>query len=401
MTDLIVARQPILDRKQELYAYELLFRPGATDQSAAVNGDAASARVLLTSLVEMGLERVVGDRFAFINFTGALLQSDLIRLLPKERIVLEVLESVRVDAAMIEAIRALAAQGYRFALDDFVYRPENADLIPHAEFIKLDVLALGRDGVRAQLDLLRGAKATLIAEKVETHEEWQWCTEQGFHMFQGYYFCRPRVIAGKALPTSQMTVLVLLAKLQDPNVNFTEIDAMVRRDVGLTHRLLKIINSAQYSLPRKIESIKEALVMLGLRFTRMWASLIALAAVKQTPREAFTTTLVRARMCETLAGKAGQNPADTYFLVGLLSTLDTLLDRPLDAVMRELPLSDAMRNAILKREGDMGAALACAIAQERGDWDAVRYHKLEAPQIQTAYLDALTWAQEVNAKMED
>lgn len=401
MTDLIVARQPILDRKQELYAYELLFRPTASEQPAAVDGDAASARVLLTSLVEMGLEKVVGDRLAFINFTGALLQSDLIRLLPKERLVLEVLETVRVDATMLEAIRTLAAQGYRFALDDFVHRPELADLIPHAAFIKLDVLALGRDGVRAQLALLAGAKTTLVAEKVETHEDWQWCAEQGFHMFQGYYFCRPRVIAGKALATNQVTVLLLLAKLQDPNVKFSEIDAMVRRDVGLTHRLLKIINSAQYALPRKIESIKEALVMLGLRFTRMWASLIALAGVKQTPREAFTTTLVRARMCETLAGVAGQNPADTYFLVGLLSTLDTLLDRPLEAVLRELPLSEPVRTALLERKGDMGEALACAIAQERGEWDAVRYRNLAGTQIQTAYLDALTWAQEVNAQMAD
>lgn len=404
MTDAIVARQPILDRKQDLFAYELLFRPAPTELVSSVGGDAATARVLITSLIEMGLDRVVGNAPAFVNLTESLLlQPEVVRLLPRESLVLEILETVCFSPPVVEAIQGYADAGYRLALDDFEFQPAAVPLLAVTEFVKIDVLQLGRDGVRRQLDQLRSVpklKAKLLAEKVETLDEYQWCMEQGFQYFQGYYFCKPRILEGKTVPTSQMTVLLLIAQLQNPEVSFEEIDRLLKGDVGLAHRVLKIVNSAQYGLRRKLNSIKDALIYLGLRFMRMWASLIALAGMSHGPKEMLVTTLVRARMCELLAESSGKTPVDPYFLVGLLSALDVLLGRPLEELLRELPISEDVRAALLRQEGDMGAALNCALAQERGEWGGVNYGGLPAARIYETWLAALTWAQETGSRLQ-
>ncbi len=401
MSQIMVARQPILDRRQDLFAYELLYRSAGSRGAAGHTGDAATATVILTSLVEMGLEKVTGGHPAFVNMTGSLLCSEMISILPPDQVVLEVLETVRVDPAMVEVVRALAGQGYKVALDDFVFTPEQESLVAIADYIKLDVLSLGHDGTLEQLKALKGARAKLVAEKVETREECDWCLEQGFHFLQGYYFCKPSLMEEKSLASRQVTVLALLAKLHDPNVSFNDLDKLIRSDVGLTHRVLKIINSARFSLARKIDSLKEALVLLGLRRTRMWVALIALAGAGKTPREALTATLVRARMCELLAEKSKRPAPDVYFMTGLLSTLGVLLNQELEQAVKGLPLSDAVKHAILGQEGELGEALRCAEAHEKAAWDEMRFGSLTEEEIRNSYLSAVSWAAEVNEQVAE
>ncbi len=399
MPDMMVARQPILDANQDLHAYELLYRP-APDAMAAADGDAATARVMMTSLVEMGLENVVGSVPAFVNMTRALILSETIQLLPPDRVVLELLEHIRIDGPLFAAVKRLTAGGYRFALDDFLWRDDLEPVIELCDYVKLDLRQLNAARLNEYTARLKGRRPRLIAEKVETQEEVDLCLKLGISLFQGYFFCRPRVMSNRALSPTQNTLLALVSRLQDPDVPFNDLAKVVQGDVGLTHKLLRIINSAFYSLPRKVESVKDALVLLGLRTVRRWASLIALAGLGKIPREGFTAALVRARTCELLAERSRQHGADTHFMAGLLSTLGDLLGSPLEEVIADLPLSESLRAALLTGEGDLGAAIACATAHETAQWEAMRYRTLTPGQIRDAYIQAVTWAADVNEQLK-
>ena len=373
---------------------ELLFRRNGEDQAVFFDGDYATARVVVNAFSGTGSVDILDGKPAFINLTENLLNSGMINMLPKNRAVLEILEDVKVDGAMVKNVHDLVRAGYKVALDDFEWRPEMLPLVRVASFIKLDIMALSVEQVRRNLSLLRPYKAKLVAEKVETKDELKWCMGQGFDLFQGFFLAKPQKISGRRIPAHHASMLHLLSRVSDPSLSIREINHLICRDVGLSYRFLKIVNSAYYNLPGKVVSIQHALSLLGLDFTRMWVSLIALAAIDDKPDEVFITGAIRAKMCELLAKKQGAERTSSYYVVGLLSILDALMDAPLTDIVQDLPLDDDIMTALVDRRGPMSSALDCVVAHEQCRWSEVAFGGLDTGTIQKAYVEALAWASE-------
>ena len=394
--DLFVGRQPIFDNNLELVAYELLFRGGRDHTQANIdNADAATSQVILNTFLEIGLDNIVGKHYAFINLTRSFITGHFQLPFETDRVVLEVLEDIDIDAEVIQGVKALAARGFQIALDDFLYDEDrHKDIVPLANIIKIDLLAQDRETLDRHVGILREKRVKLLAEKVETEEEFEHCKALGFDFYQGYLFAKPSMVSGKRAPTSRLAIMDLLGRLQNPAITIDELEEQISQDVSLSYKILHYINSSFFALRRKIDSLHQALVLLGLDNVRNWVSLIALSGIDGKPAYMLNETILRAKMAELLASAAGRQAAERYFTVGLFSSLERLLDTPMPEILKDLPLSSELQQALLQHEGDLGAALECVLAYERGDFDAVSYAGLSATQIKQAYLDALTWAME-------
>lgn len=384
-----MGRQPIFDLRGHAVGYELLFRTGGVQ--AAFDGYRATAEVVVGSLTEIGLERLVGGAQAWINVDRAFLVDGLATTMPPGQTVLEILEDQVVDDELVRSARELRRLGYRIALDDFVYTPEAEPLLAVADVVKLDVRALGLDGLAEHVQRLSMLGVGMVAEKVETHEEHIFCREAGCALFQGYFFCRPETVrAGKVAP-GRLALLQLISALQDPAVEFEEVERLLVHDAALAYRLLSYVNSAFFSLRQQVSSIAQALVLLGIENARRWATLSLFAGVGGKPRELTVTALLRARFCE-LAGAslAGVN-ASELFTLGLFSVIDALLDMPIEEIMVNMPFTDSLRDALLRRAGVLGSLIECVAALEAGQHAAAESIVPEAPRY---YVEAIGWAGE-------
>jgi c-di-GMP-related signal transduction protein len=390
----LVARQAIYDRAQDVVGYELLFRQQESDDCAVISDrDTASTSVILDTFLNIGLDQIVGSSPAFLNLTRNFFLGAQKLPFPKERVVLEVLEGELIDPPLVEAVRAYSAAGYRIALDDFVYRADYDPLLDLADIVKIDVLELAPREVEEQLRLVAPYDVVLLAEKVETHEHFAYCRDLGFDLYQGFFLNRPKVVTGYRIPANRMATLRLLAKLQDPNVQLDRLEQVIREDLSLSYKLLRLINSAFYALPQRIESIRQTLVLLGLQQIRSWVSLLTLSALEDKPSELTVTAMVRAKMAERMCEEAGQFNTDVAFTVGLFSTLDAMLDMPMDEILETLGLAEGLAAALTaEHSGSLGEVLECVLAYERGDWDRVSYRNLDLHQIRVCYLDAIEWA---------
>ena len=390
METIFVARQPIYDHHLRVYAYELLFRSNASNQANVIDGDQATSEVVVNSIMDIGLDNVVGRHPAFINMTRGFLTGALPLPLMKEQVVLEVLEDLSPDDELISGLTALAASGYLIALDDFVFRPDLKRLLEIAHIVKLDILALGPDGVSAQVELLRDYPVKLVAEKVETQDELARCQALGFDYFQGFFFCQPDIVTGKRPDGNRLVVLELLAKLQDPAADAADLEKLIARDASLAHRLLRYINSAFFGLRSTVTSIKHALILMGTAVVRQWASLILMVGLADgKPAELLVTGMVRAKMCELIGSADPEIPADQYFTVGLFSILDALMDMPLPEILNDLPLAAEMKSALTDYSGLLGDTLRGVLDYEQGHWE--RLDVAAGATYQGAYLSALQW----------
>ena len=395
--DIFVGRQPIFDRQLNVVGYELLFRGFEADEANVVDGDLATSQVIVNTFMEIGLDRLVGNGLAFMNLTRRFLIDEYPLPVMQGRMVLEVLEDVKVDEALVNALRRLSRQGYQIALDDVVHPEDVSPLLEIADIVKIDLLAVDQDRLGEHVATLREYGVRLLAEKVETHEDMELCLDLGFDCFQGFFLSRPKVVSGRRMPASRLAIVRLLAELQNPYIEFGELEAIVRQDVALSYRLLRLINSAFFSLPTKITTIRQALTLLGIQQVQAWLSLLLLAKIDDKPRALMTTAMTRAKMCELLAMAANEPGPEADFTVGLFSVLDALLDLPMEEVVTALPLSDEVTAALLESQGHLGAALDCALAYERGDWDAVSYLSLTPEEIRDAYLESLDWTMRAGA----
>lgn len=392
-----VARQPILDARQQVFGYELLYRAAARDESCVPASGSISARVIGDAVLGIGFDTLTGGRQAFVNLDMHTLLADASGLLDPDRVVLELLEHVAVTPEVVAMCSSLRERGYALALDDFVPGSPAEALVPLARFVKLDVLALETDALHAETRRLMAAGVSVIAEKVETAEMFERARAAGCSLFQGYYFCRPETFSSGALPASSVTQLRLVAALNQPSVSLTAIEDLLKHDASLAYRVLRTVNSAGFGLRREIHSIREALLLLGLDQIRKWSSVWVLAGMNRGPSELVTMTVIRARCCE-LIGQAldrADNGA-AYFLLGLCSLLDVLLGHPMDTVTHELPLEAEIRQALL---GDRNAArdtLDAVTHYEQGRWDdaaaAAAALGLSDHALPDAYADALGWA---------
>ena len=399
--DAFIARQPILDRTRRVIGYELLFR--ASDEATGFSGspEVASARVIADSLGSFGLDVMTHGRLAFINLTRSVLLDRVTTLLPPAGVVLELLEQIEADAEVLEACRDLKEQGYVLALDDFVPSAANRELIPLADYVKVDIAAVADlpEWVREVRGHSGGGRpAALIAERIETAEDYQRAADAGLTHFQGFFLGRPATQSTKRIPEARLGYVGLLQSINDPDLTLPKLEQLIKPDAALCLRVLKTVNSAAFGLRTEVGSIRDALVLLGLDPIRRWVSLWAMASLtKGAHPELLLNAIVRARTCELLWQRGGAMlPSGKGFLLGMCSILDAVFDAPMENVVAQLPLDDTLRAALLGDDNTARRLLDAVLAYERGDWTAwqglaVRAG-LPAQMFAGASSDAMTWA---------
>jgi len=373
--DFYLGRQPVLDRNQALYGYELLFRNAAVSGDAGAgmpNGLSATAAVIAHA-AQLGLARAIGDATCFLNVDADVLASDIFAFLPRERTVLEIVDSALPDEAMLARMRELAGHGFRFALDGVSGDSIRLQrLLPLVAFVKLDLRKVPPTALPALVCRLHAMEKQLVAEKVETREEYQACLDLGFDYFQGFYFARPSVLGGRKLSPSQLTVLDLM-NLVTSDVDNAEIERAVKRDVTLALNLLRLVNTPAVGARQRIDSVSQALVVLGRRQLQRWLQIMLYAEPatrghNQTPLLMLATT--RGRLMELLAQRLrpGQRQlGEVAFTVGIMSLMDTLFGIPMLEIVEQIPVSDEIRGALLKRAGFFGELLKLAERIEQAD----------------------------------
>ena len=395
--DIFITRQPIYDHDLHAVAYELLFQNLAEDDSR-VDYDDATTEVLINSLVEVGLPNIAENKLAFIGISPKYIRGELPVALEETNVVLQIAAQFADLEQLPDQLRSLKADGFPIALKGFLFDPDTVGLAELADYVKIDISRLTQEELQQQIALLKSANTTVVAEKVATQNDFARCQELGFDQFQGYFFCEPNVIKGQRTPTSRLAVLHLLAEIQKPNITFADLEKLIAKDVTLSYRILRYINSALYALPHKIESIRHALTMLGMRAVKNWVTVLAQSKFDDKPYELMITSLIRARMCELLADSLDIKH-DATFVVGLFSTLDALLDRPMDEVLKDLPLTEEVNLAIVEKHGPLGQILQCAMAYEQGDWEQLPDLGLDNTTIKNAYLEAIQWTRDVGKEI--
>ncbi len=386
---LFIARQPIFDQKQRVYGYEILFRDSRRNIASVFDGDRATSQVITDTFLEIGLDKLVGSKYAFFNLTRNFLINDTDFPLSSAHVGLEILETVEVDDKLVKSVERLVDQGFKIALDDFEYREEVVPLLPLAHLVKIDILDRSREQLAEEVSKVRQYPARLVAERVETQEAFDMAVELGFDYFQGYFLCEPELLERKRLPDNKLSILRVLAKLQDPDVGPKELEAIIKQDVALSYKLLRCVNSAYYGVSLEIKSIQHAIVYLGLPAVRNWVRLLVLAGLTDRPPELITIALTRGKMCEILSEHAPNLSREVAFTVGLFSVLDALLNAPLETILESVPLSEEIDRALLQGKGPYGVLLGFVKDYEQGNWDSIEDGPYPADAVKQAYIDAL------------
>ncbi|HTS76308.1 MAG TPA: HDOD domain-containing protein [Bryobacteraceae bacterium] len=402
--EVFVARQPIFDRDRGLYGYELLYRSTQSrDEFDGAEDYSATAQVISGILLSIGLDQIVGGKKAFLNFSDRLLRDGLHLSLPADVAVIEILETVRPDANLIALCRAVRDQGYTLALDDFVGDPAFEPLTELAHLIKVDIQQTRKSEQQRLLRRYRPRGIALLAEKVETQEEFEWARRAGYDYFQGYFFARPVVVRGKQVPAAKINCLRLLSEMQAPELDFRRLEKLIEADVALAYKLLRYVNSALFGRRAEIQSIQRALTIMGASEIRRWSALAAVPALAtDKPGELATLALVRARFCERLMEITALARRNEAFLMGLFSLLDALLDCPLDQALGSVALGGGIRQVLLDAapENDtLRNIYRLTRCYENGDWDEVedlaRGCGLKGSEVGAAYVEATLWARQM------
>ena len=394
----LFARQAIYDKYSNVIAYELLFRHSDDNYAQVIDGDHATSSVLLNSFGNQSIHEIIGNKKVFINFTESLLATP--PPLPADRLVIEVLEDVKASDKVLESLNKLKSDGFDIALDDFFINKETKKMISKASIIKIDVLALSDAKLIKYVEYLKPLNIKLLAEKVEDHEMMQKCIDLGFDWFQGYYLCKPEVVKGVKISEAKHTVLRLLGVLNNASSTFDEIVDIIATDSKLSYKILSIVNSSSVGTVKAIESLKQAVAMLGIENIKHWANIILLASTDDKPKELCSISLTRAKFCEKLGEQfEGKELAESCFTTGLLSNLDAFVDRSKAELIKQLNLSTPIADALLHLNGLQGVILEIALHYERGQWDKIDWKKMESVKlddnsVNMLYAESLSWATE-------
>lgn len=398
--EVFVARQPIFDRGQHVYGYELLFRKGVS-HVLETNGDSATSTVLTNSFSLIGLENLTSGKRAFINFTRNLLLRQVVTTLPADMVAVEILEDVEPDPLTIEACRRLKSRGYVLVLDDFAYAPRFAPLIELADIIKIDFLATPVEERQRLPRLLANSEIKFLAEKVETKEDFQMALDFGYSYIQGYFFSKPETIAVQDIPGYKLNYLYTLYEINQPQVNFDSLEAVILREVSLSYKLLRFINSAFFNLRHRIKTVRHALMLLGTEEIRKWASLVALSGMgADKPDELAVLSAMRGKFFELLAMECGMDHHRTdMYMMGLFSLVDAFTDCPMHEVLKQLPLNEEVKRALAHEGGRFEPVLQLALAYEEANWARVselasllRNGEASLPKL---YQEAVAWANQI------
>jgi EAL and modified HD-GYP domain-containing signal transduction protein len=392
-----LARQPILTANTPIFGYEILSRYGPENFFRPAPGNASDVNAM-DELFLMGLKQMTHGLPAFLNCTRDFLLKNYLELLPRENVVGEILETVEPDADVLAACKHVKNQGYRLALDDYEDRPELAPFLALADFVKIDFLTTSLAEQKRLGQKFRRLGIPLIAEKVESHEQFHRGRDMGYELFQGYFFCRPEMVTRRGVPANKLVCLHLLRAATRQQIDLTEIANLIKQELSLSYRLLRYLNSPLFSFVGEVHSIPHALRLLGERPIQKWISLVSVAAMADDkPGELVRMPLVRARFCELLAEAADMEPlAGDLFLLGLLSLLDAMLNMPMAQVLADLPVNDEIRNALNGQPSRFRAVFEVVLHYETGTWEqleksahAAGVNEAIIPEI---YSNALAWA---------
>ena len=393
-----VARQPIFDRGEKVFGYELLFRDGLEN---AFSGDTDEAsRATLDRSLLMGLDVLCDGRRAFVNCTRDVLLKDYMTLLPSTLAVAEILESVEPDDLVIAACRHLKEAGYLIALDDFVENDPREPLTELADFIKVDLQLTQLDRAAAMIKRYGPWRCRMLAEKVETREEFTVARKAGFMYFQGYFFRRPETVVAREIPANSVNYLRMWQAVSKPELDVREIEKVIKGEASICYRLLRYLNSAAFGFASEIHSVRHALAMLGEREVRRWVRLVAtLGAGQSKPSELVLSALVRARFCELLSPKIAHGDSD-LFLMGLISLMDVILETPMQQILDNIPLDQETNAVLLGGASRLRPLYQLMLAQESGEWPAAAelasHLHLDENEVAECYWEAMRWAREVS-----
>lgn len=399
--DLFLARQPIFDRNRDVIAYELLFRSAGGSPVPVAEYEKAALDVIRDIFFVFGLDQLTGGKKAFINLSRRALVEEQVTIFPPDAVVVEILENIEPDAEVIAACAKLKDAGYTLALDDFIYRPAMDPLIGLADYIKVDFKQTMGGQRREMVQQFGSGGIKLLAEKVETQEEFREALDCGYLFFQGYFICEPELISRKEIPGFKVNYLRIMREVNQPQIDLDKLEQIIKQDLSLSYKLLRYLNSAWFGWRTEVTSIKAALVKLGEKPTRKWASMVAYTNLgEDKPSEVLTTSLIRARFCELMGPEARlKGRSLDLFLTGMFSLIDTLVDRPLAEVLDELNVSAEVKRTLLRDRTPMSGVYSLVLAYERGRWDEVLKlageMQVPAARIPQRYTEALEWAHQV------
>jgi EAL and modified HD-GYP domain-containing signal transduction protein len=405
MQEIFIARQPIVDRNEVLVAFELLFRSANRSDAGVVDDTHATSQVVVNAFGEMGIAKVLGTSKGFVNVDAVFLQSDLIELLPKEQVVIELLETISINRQIVERCAELKAKGFSLALDDVVELSDDIKpLLELVDIVKLDLMAIDPALLPGLVKKLKRYPVKLLAEKVEDRDQAKRCIDMGFDLFQGYYFARPQLMTGKRTQPSKIALLRIFSMMAN-EADFQQIENEFKEHADLTYNLMRMVNSSASGLATKISSLKHGLMVLGRGPLTRWVQLLLYASDKgaNTVSPLMQLAATRGKLMELIAQieRAGDRDyADRAFMVGMLSLLDTLLGEPLPDILARMNLHEEVVAALKNQQGGLGDLLGHCRMLESGDFDAIsaalRLHpSLTIDTLNKAQLEALAWANNI------
>ena len=396
--EIYVARQPVFNKNKRLYGYELLFRDGLSNAFPDIDGDTATSKLLSNSFFSIGMNQLTSGKTAFINFPQSLLLKKVPMMFPSEKMIVEVLEDVDPTEQVISACNEIAKAGYSLALDDFVFKNEIRPLIELADIIKIDFMLTPIDEIQKIVNRFERKNIKLLAEKIETYEDFKNALSMGFLYFQGYFFSKPEIISGKEIAPYKITLLQIVGEANKKDCSFEKLEKLINRDVSISYKLLRYINSAFFKRACEISSIKHAIVLLGEMEVKRFISMVATAELaSDKPDELVRASIIRARMCELL-GLHSHNGADIseLFLMGLFSLIDAMLDNNMEDIMQSLPLSKNIKQALLEEKGDLADYLKLVSSYESANWETfssiISNINVDEKKFPEFYQEAVSWA---------
>lgn len=395
--DVFIARQPIFDINKNVYGYEILYREGQNNCFPSVDGEIATSSVITRCFIDFGISDLTNNKKAFINFTGELLKNNIATIFPKEYLVIEILESVKIDSSIIEACRELKRQGYTIAIDDFKFQTGYEELIKIVDIIKVDFMLSSKKERKEIVSKYKREGLAFLAEKVETYEDYKSAIKMGYTYFQGYYFSKPEITSKKKIIPGRESYIKLINALNDENPDFKKLALIIERDLAFSYEILRLVNNAYYYRGSRIKSISHALVTLGIDELKKWVYLTIIRDFKQDkPEEIINICIIRGRFMRNIALIAQRNDcASEMMTIGMFSMIDLLMDKSMEEALEEINFSDTIKTVLTNKitEGFISDSYKIALKYERGEWDGIGALAgnigIPIEKLNNAYIDAI------------